>query len=429
MKYYLCVFTLIFGVYAEAQSMDWNQLSPLKVEERSGDPLRVIEPTSVILGRDLVLKIREDKRSPEEILQELMNFEPQLSRDLILSAGAYVNTLKEPLDEFCRGEADYNNIKYTLVEHAAIPLEVLSPMHESYKQELRSISQDERGQEFFSEEARLFQERRNNCDAALKMIAMENKAKKLSPGRYDRLIDLNHKVSSPEGSFPRIQYAINGFTQFVYGELFGLEDDRLGLLLKTVHQALNDWRDERVKSDVPLKKSWIKTAEEASLNAGFTPRETLLALAYSNRNMPSLDVHYAHNPKKSLMLEVYFWKIKALRDEVSRKFLPEVFPNRIFKKNPGVYHYLTAAFLACEVKLNGYSGFMARSLAIASKAGYKGQKLFTYIFDPNNKNRSIKGIVATAKKQALNEGIEAGNYGGKYGTSLCKRPSFFGAKI
>jgi hypothetical protein len=407
-----------------AQGLEF--VSPLHADLDHPADDRLIEPTSPILGKNLVAFIKNDKRHPELILQDLRERFPTLNRDIQLSSIAYFNTLTGPLKTYCTTvkKEEANDKAIEVVETAAIPIEVLSPMHGDYITHLSHLRANyvEESISNIESSARsaaiAYQDERYKCDVVTQLNKMEAKVKKYLPKKFDRLVDLHHKISSPEAAFPRIQFSVNGFTQFVFEELMKLPFDKLAGILKVTYEAQVEWISRREKN-LPVER-YFTAFENKALEAGYLPRDILLVLAYSTRNMPSLDVQYGYDTDKALLLETYFWKLHAHRDYVTKNFEKDIFPNAVMKRNPGLYHYATSALMACEVKLNGYSGVMARLMALGNKVGYKVHKLIGELAGKEGK-KGLKEIRETAKRQAFGPGVDAGKYGGSHGLKFCRK--------
>lgn len=427
MRHFLTFILLsVFSGHIFAQDMtEFNSLSPLNSDLDHPEDERLIEPTSPILGKNLVAKIRKDPRHPEVILESVKRENPFLLRDIQLSSLAYFRTLSRPLKTYCSTakKEEANDKAIDVVETAAIPIEILRPLHESYIEQLTFLRSnyvetlDEEIQDTARKAAIAYQQERYNCDVVQQLNQMETKVKRYLPKRLKRLVDLHHKISSPEAAFPRIQFSINGFTQYVFGELLKVPHDRLAGLLKVIYEEQVEWIKKRDKNE-PVER-YFSSFENKALRAGYLPREILLVLAYSTRNMPSLDVHYGYDTEKALLLETYFWKFHDHRDYVTKKYEHDIFPNAIMKRNPGLYHYATSALMACDVRLHGYSGAMSRIIALGNKVGYKVHKLLTEIAGKEGK-KSLKEIRETAKRQAFGPGVDAGKFGGSHGLRFCR---------
>jgi hypothetical protein len=402
------------------------ELSPLFGDIDHPADERLIEPTSPILGKNLVLLLKEDLRHPDAIVKDLRKKNPRLIRDIQLASVAYFKTMTQPLLTYCATEKkeEANDKAIDVVETAAIPLEVLIPLHSSYIENLLSLRTNfvERPKNDINklamEAAVDYQAKRYSCDLVQKLSQMETKAKKYLPKRFDRLVDLHHQISSPEAAFPRIQFSINGFTQHVHGKLLEMPYDRLETLLRIIYDEQVEWIFK--KENNQTTERYFTSFENKALDSGFLPREILLVLAYSTRNMPSLDVQYGYSPEKALLLEAYFWKFHKHHDYVTKKFEKDIFPNAVMKRNPGLYHYATSALLACEVRLHGYSGAMARIVALGNKVGYKVHKLLGELAGKDGK-KSLKEIRETANRQGFGPGVDAGKYGGKHGVKFCRK--------
>jgi hypothetical protein len=402
------------------------ELSPLLGDLDHPSDERLIEPTSPILGKNLVLLLKEDTRHPEAIIRDLKKKNPNLIKDIQLASVAYFQTMTQPLLTYCSTEKkeEANDKAIDVVETAAIPLEVLIPLHPSYMENLFNIRTNfvERSQNDINKLALKtaldYQSKRYSCELVQKLSQLETKMKKYLPKRFDRLVDLHHQISSAEAAFPRIQFSINGFTQHVHGKLLEMSYDRLSNLLRVIYDEQVDWIAKKETNQT--NERFFTAFENKALDSGFLPREILLVLAYSTRNMPSLDVQYGYAPEKALLLETYFWKFHKHRDYVTKKFEKDIFPNAVMKKNPGLYHYATSALLACEVRLHGYSGAMARIVALGNKVGYKVHKLLGELAGKDGK-KSLKEIRETAKRQGFGPGVDAGKYGGKHGLKFCRK--------
>lgn len=425
MKHFI-TFTLLAALSTGALAQSLEVLSPLNADLDHPNDNRLIEPTSPILGKNLVALLKKDKRHPDVILKELRAKYPTLNRELQLASIAYFKTLVQPLKTYCATtkKEEANDKAIDVVENAAIPLEVLLPMHESYTGHLVSLRANyveksaDRIEEVARRTAHSYQANRYNCDVVTKLNNMEAKVKKYLPKGLDRLIDLHHKISSPEAAYPRIQFSVNGFTQHVFDELLKIPYERLSDLLKVTYEAQVEWIAKRDKNE-PVER-YFTAFENKALKAGHLPREILLVLAYHTRNMPSLDVQYGYDTDKALLLEVYFWKLHEHRDYVTKLYEKDIFPNKVMKRNPGLYHYATSALMACEVRLHGYSGIVARLMALGNKVGYKVHKLITELAGKEGK-KSLKEIRATAQRQAFGPGVDAGKYGGKHGLQFCRK--------
>jgi hypothetical protein len=117
------------------------ELSPLFGDIDHPADERLIEPTSPILGKNLVLLLKEDLRHPDAIVKDLRKKNPRLIRDIQLASVAYFKTMTQPLLTYCATEKkeEANDKAIDVVETAAIPLEVLIPLHSSYIENLLSL--------------------------------------------------------------------------------------------------------------------------------------------------------------------------------------------------------------------------------------------------------------------------------------------------
>ena len=422
----MMIVTLLMTATSLVIAQSQIQISPLVADIDHPTDDRLIEPTSPVLGKNLVSLLKKDVRHPETIVNELRKENPDLIRDIQLASVAYLQTMTQPLLTYCSTviKEEANDKSIEVVETAAIPLEVLVPLHSSYIENLFKVRTNflDLNQTEISklamETALDYQEKRFSCDLVQKLSKMETKVKKYLPKRFDRLVDLHHQISSPEAAFPRIQFSINGFTQHVHGKLLEMPYDRLSTLLRVIYDEQVKWIAKKESNQTTER--FFTSFENKALDSGFLPREILLVLAYSTRNMPSLDVQYGYAPEKSLLLEAYFWKFHQHRDYVTKMFEKDIFPNAVMKRNPGLYHYATSALLACEVRLHGYSGAMARIIALGNKVGYKVHKLLGELAGKDGK-QSLKEIHETAKRQGFGPGVDAGKYGGKHGLNFCRK--------
>lgn len=419
--------TLISFLALSQEQVEYEKLNPIMADLHLGEDDRLIEPTSPILGKSLAARIRYDKRHPELILKDLEVNYPSLYRDIELSSIAYFKILSEPLKQYCTTEQkeEANDKQIAQVETAAIPLEALMPLHNSYRDILAGLREnyvekdDVLIRNIAKKTALDYQALRYDCNVVKYLSDMENKVKKYLPKRLDKLLDLHHKISSPEAAFPRIQFSINGFTQYVFNEIMKIPYERLAKILKINYDSQVKWIED--KESGKKTDQYFSAFEKKALKEGFLPREILLVLAYSTRNMPSLDVQYGYDSAKALLLETYFWKFHDHRDYVSKTYVPDIFPNARMKQNPGLYHYATSALMACDIRLHGYSGVMARLVTLFNKVGYKAHKLLGEVAGKDGKKPKLKEIIETAKRQAFGLGVSAAKHGGKYGLRLCRK--------
>ena len=389
---------------------------------------RLIEPTSPILGTQISNFLKLESTDPNTILLSIESFFPEWRRDVLISALSYTQTLLPHLQDYCSQKLDTAHTKWTRIDNAAIPLEALAPMHEDYIQNMRnnfdihSTSIEKTLHMEAVASANAYQAQKEDCHLVNKLKAMEAKAEKILFKRWDRLVAINHNLSAAEAAFPRLQFSINGFTQYVYGELMKVELNHLVPLLGSALAAQNEWIALQEDNSTYDKKNRMFTYITDKLLAKYDRKDILLALAYSNRNQPSLDIHYAIDPEKALVLEAFFWKFRKNRDYTmgQNKLFKSIFPNKVFKRNPGYYHYLTAALLAYEVRCHRFSGITAHFMAVFSKLGYKGSKLIAALDLPKDFVKLGK-IARTMKQQGFTTGVLAGYYGGSYGKKQCRR--------
>jgi hypothetical protein len=418
--------TLLLSALMLTSNFSFAEVLGLQDKVRSSqesDP-RLIEPTSPILGHALVTKIKKSNSHPEVQYDELIQSD-SINNEIAISTLTYFQTISPGLKSFCSGEtfATLNRSKLTEVEHAAIPLEVLAPFHKSYVQNLNSnlnlnVSTGTiraNGLSIASE----FQALRSNCGTAKSLTNLENKLGKLCIGPFDICEDskkLNHILSSAEVGYPRIQYSLNGYTRFVYNQL--LKSSTLKEDLRRIYDLEVKWIQDYLVTGT-AKESFFGYVANESVKLGMHPNDIFLILGFSMRNMPSLDIEYAKDAKKALLLENYFWsfkKIKASLRLVKQKNL--IFPNYP-EGGLGIYHYLTASLLSCQARLSGQNAALAEFLGMFSKLGYKVNKLYKSINSEKWDQEGISYVKALAKKQGFGKGVDAGTYGGEFGSDIC----------
>jgi hypothetical protein len=414
----------------EKEKPDLRKLSPLLEEDELLGDERMIEPTSPVLGKKLTAMIRYDERDPEKILEDIHTNYPKIQRDLQISSMTYFKTLEAPLKKYCTTEHKGEVIvekDVRVLEQGAIPLTILEPLHGSYKQNMSSMKSeyidcsDSDTEKDARKAAKAYQDQRYDCNVVHQINAMEDKIRKFLPtGKLKGLLALHHEISAGEAAFPRIQFTINGFTQYVYNEIMKIPYDKLADLLKLQYEAQKEWLAAKERGDKDAGR-YYSAFEKKALAAGYMPREILLIMSYSTRNMPSLDVQYGQDTAKALMLETYFWKSKKHKDVAQKKYMKDLYPNHVMKRDPGSYHYATSALMACDIRLSGYSGVMARVVALGNKVAYKVHKLLGAVKGKEGKKGGIKGVLAEAKQQAFKPGIDAGRFGGAYGLKLCRK--------
>jgi hypothetical protein len=395
-----------------------------KSTKRSQTYDRLIEPTSPILGASLALDLKKTLSHPEEKYRSLLK-DHSIESDIAISTLTYFQTLSPGLETFCNDNSfvTLNRNQLTEVEHAAIPLEVLRPFHGDYIVNLTSNLLSNKSVEKIQTEglavASQFQSLRSNCGTAKSLVNLENKLGKLCIGPFDICEDskkLNHILNSAEVGYPRVQYSLNGYTRFVYNEL--LDSPNLQNDLRTIYDLEIDWLTKYAKNNNSKESFFGYVANEAA-KLGMHPNDIFLILAFSMRNMPSLDIEYAKDYKKALMLETYFWafkKVKSTLRAVQQKNL--IFPNYP-KGGLGIYHYLTASLLSCQARLSGKSKMTSEFLGMFSKLGYKVNKLYKAINSEKWDKDGLDYLGALAKKQGFIKGVDAGTYGGEFGSDLC----------
>lgn len=387
---------------------------------------RLIEPTSPILGNKLVNKIRSDNRHPSEILSTIKSDYKNLKTEVLISSLAYFNILMPGLiaysQQIITSTRPVVGMSWTEVEPAAIPLEVLTPLHEQYMDAVDSAFsfQQRLGYRFSLDSAVQLVTKYGNLKANCATIMPALKPKSIYteklPEKLSKLFRLNAMISSAEAAYPRLQHSINGYLQYTYSYLLQHED--LEGLLMAGYDAQSEWITAAREGDLDVP--FMAHIEKSVLEQGFSYRDVLVLMCYSTRNMPNLDVQYIMDGEKALALEVYFWKYKEIQNAAIDQFFAHVFPNHVFKENPMLYHYATAAYLAYEVNRAGYQNGTAVGMAFLSKAGYKFHK-FICALDPRAINNTGFGhFKDLLKKQSSMSGVKAGYFGGLHGVSMAK---------
>ena len=378
---------------------------------------RIIEPTSPILGPYLVKDLKDSKRHPHTDYKEILEKNNDIINDLHRSTYAYVKTLKPGLREYCAKKnfkASYSNL--TMVEHAAIPNEFLFPLRYTYMENVQESYQFDNITELSKREASHYQEMKYDCGPVNRLKAIEFKLERACNG-LDFCINarkLNSILSSAEAAYPRLQYSINGYTKYVYNELF--KEEKLEDLLFDLYETEKKWIEDFDKG--VAGDNFIPHVVD-TLSKKYHVKSVFLALAYSKRNMPSLDTEYAKNPKKALLLEVYFWHFKDIRNKLSRsKYVSSSFSYDV-ERSPGFYHFLTAALLGCEARLAGHGHITALMLGLFSKLGYKADKFFKALDHEKYKKEGFSYVRSLLKKQGFYRGVETGYEAGIYGSQVC----------
>ncbi len=406
-------------------SFETESIFALDLEDNI-NPTRLIEPTSPILGSKLVQEIKDDQRHPSEILRAIGSKYQSLKDEIVVSSIAYYNALLPGLVEYRKqslvSTKPVFGMQWTEVEPAAIPLEVLTPLHFQYKTLVDSahMFQQKQGYELSRDSAIqlaiTFGNLKATSPTVLSVLRPNNFYTRVLPHKVAKLIQLNAQISSAEAAYPRLQHSINGYLQHTYSYL--LQHNDLEGLLAAGYDAQNHWIESSREGEMNVP--FMSYIEKAVLEEGYSHRDALILLCYSTRNMPNLDVQYSMNPENALALEVFFWKFKELQNLAVDQFFDNVFPNHVFKENPMLYHYATASYLAYEVERAGYRNVTAVSMAFLSKAGYKFHKFVTAL-DPRKFNHQgvghFKELLAS---QSSVSGVQAGYYGGLHGVAIAK---------
>jgi hypothetical protein len=411
-----------------AQSYDFNleRFSHYASETKADN--RVIEGASPILGYELSQTLKNHEDHPALKLKRVLKVNPDYTYKAQLSTLSYLETFQPGLEEYCAQDkiVTGKRSKWTPARGnhgAAIPQEVLVPKTAKYLERLsqNSLLSKESVQQKSLKAAKKFQETRYQCKNVIKLMALEDKLEKLCLGlRFCKKAKaVNSIISSAEAAYPRKQFSVNGFTRYVYHEL--LKSETLEEDLRTIYDLQQKWLVmHRMMS---VEKNFFEFVITEALEKDIHIKDILLILAYSMRNMPSLDIEFALAPKKALMLEIYFWDFRDIRDELSRKEYKGLRFSHNFKRNPGFYHYLTAALLGCEARLAGLSHSVATLMGIASKVGYKTDKLTKavekHIYQELNLKNKVDYLNNLMKKQAFWPGVAAGYHAAKFGSKAC----------
>lgn len=405
--------------------------SDLIQDESNAVQLRLIEPTSPILGNELSEFIKKHHAHPSEIINEIRAKRINIHNEIIASTIGYLNTMLPGLKEYNRSllvsTKPVEGKKWTEIEPAAIPLEVLVPLHSTYKKNqtnaadyLNTVGEAEANDSAMVV-ARRYSKLKSECSSVMNILRPNNIYIQLLPDQMGRLIKLNAEISSAEASYPRLQHSINGYLRHTYDYLMAHSD--LDGLLKTGYDAELQWieNQDMGKRQLPF----VSFLESQIVANGFSFRDALIFLCYSSRNMPNLDVQYALDPNKALTLEVYFWKLKELQNRALSEHLAHVFPNHIFNENPMLYHYATAAYLAYEVDKAGYRNSTAIAMAFLSKAGYKMHKLVCALDFKELNTNGHRYLLELLRNQSSIGGVLAGFYGGRHGVDMMRKEQKF----
>lgn len=411
-------------------SQDFN-LSLEHFEDYKSEKLkenRALEGTSPILGHDLVTKIKDANIHPEIIYKAILEQNPDFDTKIHKSSIAYFRTMTPGLDNYCSKNKISTRMEngWTQVEHAAIPQEIIRPLTNKYLNNINEIFTTNLSTENIIRESKQlgknFQEKRYNCPVVKKLENLENKLGKicLGLGFCLRAKKINSIISSAEAAYPRTQFGINGFTRYVYDELY--ENTNLQEDLKIIYDLEIEWLSKANSGQAPGQ--FFEYVIDNAIEKEMHVKDVMLILAYSMRNMPSLDIEYTEDPKKALLIETYFWGFKDLRNELYKnQYSENIFPDYKFKRNPGFYHYLTAALLGCEARLAGQPHFIAKMLGILSKVGYKTDKLIKAIDKEHYSELKLGGkykyVRSIMKKQGFGPGVKAGEQAAKYGSRVC----------
>lgn len=400
-------------------------LSPFEQTLKRINDSILIDPTSPVLGKNFAYFLKKSNNHPEEIIKEIESVYKDVYKEITISSIAYVNTLNTGIETYYQENPITNNIRenvYELEEPYCIPYVELARINDDYRVNLLKgyyqLNNKDLTELIDSGKviSARYVEKKLNTPLAKDLAIDQENVKQILPKHYQKLVDLHGEISSAEAAYPRIQFSINGFTRHVYNELLNYEN--LDSLLFTGYNLHYDWlMQARAFS---TQKPLFTHVVEGLHNEGFSYNEILLYLSYITRNMPSLDIQYTQYPEKSLKLEVYFWKTKNIYKEAVKNYIEDVYPNKRFKYNPGLYHYMTAVYLAYKVRQAGYSSYTAFSLSMFNKVGYKTHKLLHGINKNLSLEKNIIDIYQLAKVQGFKGGVDSGYWGGLYGISLAK---------
>jgi hypothetical protein len=423
------VFILTPLCHSQEFSLQLESFKNYKSDHKADN--RAIEGASPILGHELVMDIKNSLLHPEETYEKVLEINNNYDELVFKSASAYFKTLHPGLDQYCSDKVvtgERSNWTSAKGNHgAAIPQEVIGPVTDAYIKnldiEIRSNKKISALQTNAAATANSFQKKRYNCPNILKFKKLEKKIEKfcLGIGICVKSSKIHSIISSAEAAYPRKQFSINGFTRYVYNEL--LKTDDLKEKIKHVYDTEVEWINKKKNNETDEK--FFAYVINESIEKNIHIKDVMLILAYSMRNMPSLDVEYALAPKKALLMETYFWSFRKLRSILSSKeYFQDVFPKKNFKRNPGFYHYLTAALLGCEARLANLGHNNAILLGIGTKVGYKLDKLMKAL-DKNKmkemrRSEKRKYVMTKMKKQGTWAGIIAGKHAGRFGSKVCQ---------
>jgi len=431
-KYFLFITSVLVLTplcYAQEFSLQLEGFKNYKSTHKADN--RAIEGASPILGHELVIDIKNSLLHPEETYEKVLELNTNFEQLVWKSANAYFTTLHPGLDEYCSNKVvTGERSKWTSAKGnhgAAIPQEVIGLVTDTYIENLdKEINSTQEVSALKSNAiatANSFQNKRYNCPNVLKYKKLEQKIEKfcLGIGFCVKSSKIHSIISSAEAAYPRKQFSINGFTRYVYNEL--LKTDNLKQKIKHVYDAEVEWINKKKNNETEEK--FFAYVINKSIEKNIHIKDVMLILAYSMRNMPSLDVEYALSPKKALLIETYFWSFRKLRTMLSKKeYFQDVFPKKNFKRNPGFYHYLTAALLGCEARLANLGHNNAILLGIGTKVGYKFDKLLK-AFDKNKmkdmrRSEKRKYVMEKMRKQGTWAGIIAGKHAARFGSKVCQ---------
>lgn len=400
-----------------------DYLSPFEQTLKRINDSILIDPTSPVLGRNFAYFLKKSNSHPEEIIKEIESVYPDVYKEITISAIAYVNTLNTGIESYYKENFSINNIRenaYEVAEPYAIPYAELTRINNDYRVNLLKgyyqLNNKELPELIDSGKvvSAAYINKKINASLAKDLAIDQENVKQVLPLHYQKLVDLHGEISAAESAYPRIQFSINGFTRHVYDEL--LKYERLDSLLIYAFNLHEMWINKARAFNV--EKPLFAYVVDGLRENGFEYNEILLFMSYVTRNMPSLDIQYTQYPQKALKLEVYFWKTKNIYKEAVKNYIEDVYPNKRFNYNPGLYHYMTAVYLAYKVRQAGYSSFTAFSLSMFNKVGYKTHKLIHGINKNLSLEENITDIYKLAKVQGFKGGVDSGYWGGLYGVKL-----------
>jgi hypothetical protein len=389
------------------------------------NPEYYIEPLSPILGSDNLRQILESKETPSAIFEKLSD--NKTIQEIKKRSTAYSNIVLEGLSGYCEQDK-IETRKYDIhkkIHFAVVPVDpILLEFEQKYFKSLAELKKVDtvKLDELNRTASTSVLEKRKNCGAVAKRIndtkeMISSICKPLGEGfakKCSNFTNINLELFSPESSYPRTQFSINGFTRdfnLKVNQISGLK-----LQLETLYLSIDAYRDSIKKTNQPLAKRHWETLKLYTNNSF----EMIFLLSGLTRNLPSLDYLYGLDAKKGLMVEVYFWKIRQLMDEIDDIDKMAIYPKFNYDKpeKVGLYHFYTAAYQTCSLLKAGYSSDLAVAGALAQKIAYKSDK---FIGAMKNKSftEQLKELPKTLKEQGTLEAIKGGLDAAFWAEELC----------